>query len=196
MYFFNPLTKAFLIKQKQAVKNSGEKVIKQLTILYSDLKTAKELVYDPGGYDLKNLTIHTEGSSYSSCSYEIKGKIIEYRSSKITPSKTGQFVTIWRRNKEGITRPFDSSDEMDFIIISSATDENFGLFVFPKPVLLIKGIISQNSEGGKRGMRVYPPWDIVSNKQAEKTQSWQKKYFAWIKGNNQTYLSLIKTLLK
>ena len=59
------------------MKNSGEKVIKQLTILYSDLKTAKELVYDPCGYDLKNLTIHSEGSAYNACSYELDGKIMK-----------------------------------------------------------------------------------------------------------------------
>lgn len=178
------------------MKHAGGEVFKQSNILYSDLKTAKELVYDPCGYDLKNLTIHTEGSAYSACSYELAGKIIEYRASKITPSKTGQFVTIWRRNKEGITQPHDSSEEMDFIIISSGKDDNFGLFIFPKSVLLSKGIISQNGEGGKRGIRVYPPWDMVSNKQAEKTQSWQKKYFVWINDNDQNYLSLTKTLLK
>lgn len=178
------------------MKHEVEKVFKQTNILYSDLKTAKELVYDPCGYDLKNLTIHTEGNAYSACSYELEGKIIEYRTSKITALKTGQFVTIWTRNKQRITQPFDSSDKLDFIIISSGKDDNFGLFIFPKSVLLSKGIISQNGEGGKRGIRVYPPWDKVSNKQAEKTQSWQKKYFVWVKDNKQSYLELTKTLLK
>lgn len=178
------------------MKHEVEKVFKQTNILYSDLKTAKELVYDPCGYDLKNLTIHTEGNAYSACSYELEGKIIEYRTSKITPLKTGQFVTIWRRNNKGITQPFDSSDKMDFIIISSVKDDDLGLFIFPKSVLLSKGIISQKGEGGKRGIRVYPPWDMVSTKQAENTQSWQEKYFVWIKDNEQNYLNLIKTLLK
>ena len=174
----------------------GKKSLRNSNIIYTDLKSAKELVYDPCGYDLKNLTIHSEGSAYSACSYELEGKIIEYRAAKITPLKSGQFVTIWRRNNKGITRPFDSSDEMDFIIISSGKDDNFGLFIFPKSVLLSKGIISQKGEGGKRGIRVYPPWDMVSNKQAEKTQSWQQKYFMWVKGNRQNHFDLIKTLLK
>ena len=178
------------------MKHAGGEVLRQINILYSDLKTAKELVYDPCGYDMKNLTIHTEGSAYSACCYELAGRIIEYRASKITTSKTGQFVTIWKRNKEGITQPFDSSDKLDFIIISSGKDDNFGLFIFPKSVLLSKGIISQKGEGGKRGIRVYPPWDMVSTKQAEKTQSWQQKYFMWVKGNRQNHFDLIKTLLK
>jgi len=174
----------------------GKKSLRNSNIIYTDLKSAKELVYDPCGYDLKNLTIHSEGSAYSACSYELEGKIIEYRAAKITPLKSGQFVTIWRRNKEGITRPFDSSDEMDFIIISCGKDDNFGLFIFPKSVLLSKGIISQKNEGGKRGIRLYPPWDMVSNNEAENTQSWQKNYFVWVKDNHQSHLDLIKTLLK
>jgi hypothetical protein len=36
-----------------------------------------------------------------------------------------------------------------------------------------KGIITKNGKEGKRGIRVYPPWDIATNKQAEKTQRWQ-----------------------
>jgi hypothetical protein len=44
-------------------------------------------------------------------------------------------------------------------------------------------------------MRVYPPWDIAINKQAEKTQSWQTKYFLPIKNNNETDLALAKKLL-
>mgnify|MGYP000598442115 CR=1 FL=1 len=173
-----------------------KKPLRNSNIIYKDLKSAKELGYDKCGYELKNLKIHLEGSDYSACSYELEGKIIEYRTSKITPLKAGQFVTIWRRNNKGITQPFDSSDKMDFIIISSVKDDDLGLFIFPKSVLLSKGIISQKGEGGKRGIRVYPPWDMVSTKQAENTQSWQEKYFVWIKDNEQNYLNLIKTLLK
>ncbi len=176
------------MQEKKSLRNSN--------IIYKDLKSAKELIYDKCGYELKNLKIHLEGSGYSACSYELEGKIIEYRTSKITPLKTGQFVTIWRRNNKGITQPFDSSDKMDFIIISSVKDDDLGLFIFPKSVLLSKGIISQKGEGGKRGIRVYPPWDMVSTKRAENTQSWQEKYFVWIKDNEQNYLNLIKTLLK
>lgn len=178
------------------MKHASGEVLNQINILYRNLKTAKELVYDPSGFDLKNLTIHTEGRAYSACSYELAGKIIEHRASKITPSKKGQFVTIWRRNKEGITKPLDSSEEMDFIIISAGKDDNFGLFIFPKSILLNKGIISLNGKGGKRGIRVYPTWDMVSNKQAEKTQSWQKKYFVWVNDNDQNYLNITKSLLK
>ena len=62
-------------------------------------------------------------------------------------------------------------------------------------MLADKGIITRNGKEGKRGIRVYPPWDIVTSKQAEKTQSWQTKYFLTIKNDNSTDLDLINKLI-
>ncbi|MGL4629999.1 MAG: MepB family protein [Leadbetterella sp.] len=118
------------------------------------------------------------------------------RVSKITPTKTGQFVTIWKRNEEGITEPFDGKDDIDFVIIVSKRDDTIGQFIFLKSVLLEKGIFSLNGKGGKRGIRVYPPWDKVESKQAEKTQAWQKKYFVEIKKNDGDNLSLMQLLFQ
>lgn len=104
-------------------------------------------------------------------------------------------MTIWKRNKEGITEPFDISDDLDFIIITSKSGDNFGQFIFPKSVLADKGIITRNNKKGKRGIRVYPPWDIVKNKQAAKTQIWQAKYFITIKNDTSIDIDLIMKLL-
>ena len=159
----------------------------------TDLLIAKELIYDKCGFELTNMKFNKESTEYSACSFKLNGKTIVYRSSKITPTKTGQFVTIWKRSKNGITEPYDFSDDMDFLIITTRSGENFGQFVFPKSVLADKGIITRGKEG-KRGMRVYPPWDITTNKQAEKTQSWQIKFFLTIKTDNSTDLDFIKKL--
>jgi hypothetical protein len=168
-----------------------------LTIInsfHTDLKVAKELVYDKFGFDLTDPKLNSESAEYGACSFELNGKAIQHRVSKITPTKTGQFVTIWKRNKDGITKPFEISDDLDFIIITSKSGDNFGQFIFPKAVLADKGIITRSGKEGKRGIRVYPPWDIATNKQAEKTQSWQIKYFLTIKNRRLTDLSLIKKL--
>jgi hypothetical protein len=159
-----------------------------------DLNIAKELIYDKCGFDLTDLKLNSEGTEYGASSFSLNGKKIQYRVSKITPTKAGQFVTIWKRNKNGITAPFDISDDIDFIVIASKSDGNFGQFIFPKSVLADKGIITRNGKEGKRGIRVYPPWDIATNKQAEKTQTWQAKYFLTIRNDNATNLSLIKQL--
>ncbi len=146
-------------------------------------------------FEFSNLVIDSESEEYQACSFKLNSFQIIHRLSKITPTKIGQFVTIWKRNDKGITAPFDVSDNFDFIVITSKSDEKLGQFVFPKAVLLEKGIISNNNNSGKRGIRVYPPWDIPTSKQAEKTQSWQTKYFYSI-NNNSLDFELEKRLFK
>ena len=161
---------------------------------HNDLKIAKKLVYDKCGFDLTDTNLHTESTAYGACSFQLNGKTIQHRISKITPTKTGQFVTLWKRNKDGITEPFDFSDNIDFIIITARSADNFGQFIFPIAVLADKGIITRNGKEGKRGIRVYPPWDIATNKQAEKTQNWQIEYFITIKTDILFDLDWIKQL--
>lgn len=143
----------------------------------SSLKTIKEFVYDPCGLVCSNFTQHSESVEYEACSFELNGKKIQHRVSKITPTKTGQFVAIWKRNQEGKTEPYHSSDDLDFMCITSVSGADFGQFMFPKSVLIEKGILTTNTKSGKRGMRVYPPWDVATNQQAQKTQAWQLNYF-------------------
>lgn len=166
-----------------------------INFFHDDLKIAKELVYDQCNFDFSDPKLNAESIEYGACSFELDSKKIQHRVSKITPTKTGQFVTLWKRNKDGITEPFDYSDEIDFIIITARSGDNFGQFIFPKTVLADKGIITQNGKSGKRGIRVYPPWDIPKNKQAEKTQSWQIIYFLTIKEDGFTNFRLLKKLL-
>ena len=161
--------------------------------LTSELLQIKELVYDKCNFEFSKLVIDSESEEYQACSFKLNSFEIIHRFSKITPTKIGQFVTIWKRNNKGITAPFDVLDNFDFIVITSKSEKNLGQFVFPKAVLLEKGIISKNNISGKRGIRVYPPWDIPTSKQAEKTQLWQTKYFYSI--NKDTFdIELVKKL--
>jgi len=169
---------------------------KILNNFHSNLKIVIQCVYDKCGFELTNPKLDTESVKYGACSFELDGKTIQHRVSKITPTKAGQFVTIWKRNKDGITEPFDTADALDYIIITSKSDENFGQFIFPKAVLADQGIITVKGKSGKRGIRVYPPWDVVTSKQAEKTQSWQTKYFFLIKKDNSVHLDWVKELFQ
>lgn len=123
------------------------------------------------------LTVYNESKEYSACAFKIKEQTIEFRASKITPKKVGQFVAIWKRDAEGITQPFDEKDSFNYFIIACETEDRFGAFVFPKSVLIENKIISINGCGGKRGIRVYPTWDTAVNPQSKKTQAWQRQYF-------------------
>jgi hypothetical protein len=164
--------------------------------MQSELQEAKEFLFDRCGFEFSNLKQNLESAEYGACSFELNAKKIQYRVSKITPTKTGQFVTIWKRNIEGITEPFSISDDLDFIIITSKSGDNFGQFIFPKSVLANQGIISSKDKAGKRGIRVYPPWDQVTNKQAQKTQSWQTKYFFTITKDNANEIELLLELFE
>ena len=135
----------------------GEDTLTTVSILPKELKIVKTLIYDNCGLDLTNLKLNTESLEYEACSFELNNKKIQYRLAKITPRKTGQFVTIWKRDKDGKTKPLDISDDLDFIIISAKRENDFGQFVFPKFILAEKGIITGNNKEGKRGIRIYPP---------------------------------------
>lgn len=134
-------------------------------------------LYTQSTIQINQLVIEKESKDYKACNFYLHKKKCFYREAKITPKKTGQFVTFWKRNKEGIIEPFHEKDKFDFYIITVRSKNNSGLFLFPKKTLLAKNIISTDTKEGKRGFRVYPAWDIPNNKQATKTQEWQLHYF-------------------
>ena len=159
------------------------------------LQAIKQLVYDNSNCRLEDFRSGRESLEYDACSFKLNGQKTEHRSSKITPTKTGQFVTLWKRNKEGETQPYDICDDIDLVLITSKSEDKLGQFIFPKSVLLEKGVISRNGKNGKRGMRVYPPWDKTTSKQAKSTQAWQNRYFLNINGDNSFDRELAKSLL-
>lgn len=161
----------------------------------SDLQLAEKLLYNECGFQFQKLVWNSESGNYGACSFELNSKLIQYRVANITPKKIGHFVAIWKRNNKGITTPFDVLDSLDFMIISVRDSENFGQFIFPKSVLISHGIISQNEKGGKRGIRVYAPWDKPENKQAIKTQAWQINYFVEMNEDSLTDLEKVKRIL-
>lgn len=145
--------------------------------IHPDLYFARTLVYDLCHFHYTDPILEHESQEYGAAAFQINNYHALFRTSKITPTKTGQFVTIWKRNNKGPIEPFHISDDIDLIIISSRKDDHMGQFIFPKDVLYIKGIISDNIKEGKRGIRVYPPWDDPVNSQGSKTQKWQLEYF-------------------
>lgn len=158
------------------------------------LQIIKETIYDPRQLTLTELKINSESQEYAACTFLLNTKKIIYRQAKITPTKSGQFVTIWKRNTAGVTEPYANEDAFDFFIITVQEKELLGQFIFPKEVLSAKGIITHNNKGGKRGMRVYAPWNIVTSKQAITTQSWQAAYFYNLNPANKETIDRISNL--
>ncbi|GGG10459.1 hypothetical protein GCM10011344_08940 [Dokdonia pacifica] len=135
-----------------------------------NLKQIKTEVYDRCALNISDFTFELESREYDACRFMLNGKHVISRSAKITPKKVGQFVTFWKRYNDGPIEPFMDDDQIDFFVVSVRSDLGFGQFVFPKSILIKKGIISTKTKDGKRAFRVYPNWDIPTSKQAYSTQ--------------------------
>src|SRR5690554_8030315 len=160
----------------------------------NNLKQIKAEVYEKSGLKMSDFKTETESKEYDACRFELNGRKIISRNSKITPKKVGQFVTFWKRNGNGPIEPFEENDHIDFYVVNVRTENEFGQFVFPKSVLIKKGIITTSKKEGKRAFRVYPDWDATKSNQAKRTQKWQLKYFYQI--NDSTDLNKVAELYK
>lgn len=145
--------------------------------IHPDLFEAIKFAYEPRGLQAHNFFEEAESKDYGAFTFEMNDKRIKFRVGKITPTKIGQFVTLWKRIGSGPIMPYDMSDPIDLFVISVRKPGHLGQFVFPKNILLEKGIVSKEQIGGKRAIRVYPPWDITESSQAKRSQDWQLKYF-------------------
>lgn len=159
-----------------------------------DLILIREILFDNCNFDITQPTLETESSEYGACTFTLNNLNILFRTAKITPTKTGQFVTLWKRINHGPIQPFDSTDPIDLFIVSTRKDDRIGLFIFPKSALITKEIVTDIKEG-KRAIRVYPPWDITTSKQAQKTQKWQLDYFLEILDDNSFNRELANLLI-
>ena len=145
--------------------------------IHSDLLATKAFVYNPCSFDSSPPQLEAQNAEYGAYVFNLNGLSIRFRVAKITPTKVGQFVTLWERIGDGPIQPYDALDSVDLFVISTREGKNFGQFIFPKSVLSEHDILSSKGKGGKRGIRVYPPWAKTTSSQAQKTQKWQLEYF-------------------
>ncbi|MEV6553418.1 MepB family protein [Streptomyces sp. NPDC051597] len=162
--------------------------------LPDDLVAARTRVYDPSGFVCTRPVPEPESAEYAAHGFTLDGLAVRFRVARTTPTKVGQFVTVWQRSAQGPIRPFDVDDGIDLFVISSRDNGHFGQFVFPREVLCERGIVSRAGVGGKRGFRVYPPWVTTTNRQARGTQAWQVAYFLRLDEDGQADTARARTL--
>lgn len=145
----------------------------------NDLDTFVKNLWVKSGMQLTNpMEFDMESAEYGACCFELDAKKIIFRVAKTTPTKIGQFLTLWKRpSPSAEIAPYDASDPFDFLVIYTSNLGESGLFVFSRALLTKMGVLSSSAHPGKRAFRVYPPWSIPIAKQAVKTQAWQTKYF-------------------
>ena len=159
------------------------------------IQKLEDFVLKSMNLSLSNLEKDLECDEYIGYNFNVNEFSIKFRKAKITPKKVGQFVTLWKRNADKQTEPFDENDLFDYYIIATEEDSKLGFYIFPKAILIEKNILTSAKKEGKRGFRVYPNWVKPENKQAEKTQNWQQDYFVEII-NNQSDLKQVNKLIK
>ena len=144
-----------------------------------DLHAALREIYETAGLTVTSAAVREpESAEYGAYRIGLSGRNIVFRVAKTTPTKIGQFVTIWKRPAPGDEiAPFDLNDDVDFVVVSVYDATHRGQFVFDRKQLLVADIMSRNGDGGKRAIRVYPPWCKPVVKMAINTQRWQLHYF-------------------
>jgi hypothetical protein len=164
---------------------------------HPDLQAALALAYAPCGFSLDQLQPALESADYAACTLLLGGLRVQYRVAKITPTKAGQFVTLWKRVGRGPIQPFEAGDPVDLFVVSTRSGPQLGQFVFPKTVLLAQGVVAGDgrADSGKRALRVYPPWDTTTSRQAQHTQAWQLRYFVDMSEGQVVDLARVKALL-
>lgn len=141
------------------------------------VKNVRSNIYAKCGLKIDKFFPEKESSEYYAHTFVLQDKNVLFRVAKKTPTKTGWFVTIWKRGADNIITPYDEYDSVDFVVIAVYDNNSVGEFIFSKAVLLKENIFSTKSKEGKRAMRVYTPWDKSTSLQAIKTQKWQNQFF-------------------
>lgn len=75
--------------------------------IHRDLLDTKELVYSPCRFDCSKPIPEAQNAEYGAYVFNLNGLSIRFRAAKITPTKVGQFVTIWERSGDGPIQPYD-----------------------------------------------------------------------------------------
>jgi hypothetical protein len=158
------------------------------------VKNVKSNMYAKYGLKIENFLPEEESSEYHGHTFTLKNKNGLFRIAKKTPTKTGWFVTIWKRDADNIIVPYDRIDAIDFVVIAVSDNNNVGEFIFSKTILLKKNIFSEDAKEGKRAIRVYTPWDTTISTQAAKTQKWQGQFFVDLGSSNSEHTLTIKNL--
>jgi len=123
-------------------------------------------------------TPEPENAGYGASMANIDGQRWRVRTARVTPTKAGAFVSVWRRSAGGGTEPFPASEGVHGLLVFVLDQDRRGLFRFTSAHLRDLGVASADGCSGKRGFRVYPEWSEGLNAQARRTQRAQAAAFS------------------
>ncbi|MGE6415591.1 MepB family protein [Planococcus kocurii] len=145
---------------------------------YKVLAYVNKMIYEPNKFILKSIQEEQQNAKYGAGTFQLSFNTVRFRVAKITPTKIGQFVAFWEKDKNNKNQPYSYEEAPELLVITTFKGEyEFGQFIFPKEILFNQNILRSESSKGKMAVRVYPSWDIPTSKQAMETQKWQLPYF-------------------
>lgn len=128
--------------------------------------------------DLASVEPEEQNGDYESGLVVLSGQRWRLRAARLTPTKPGAFVAVWRRSAQGNTEPFPADEAVaGLAVFVSEEDQRRGVFWFTAEHLRELGVTSSHRHPGKRGFRVYPAWCTGLNRQASRTQAAQSAAF-------------------
>lgn len=127
--------------------------------------------------EVKDLTEEKYNQDYEALTFSFKEETYQSRLAKKTPTKAGYFVTCWTKDENNCNQPYSKEAFADYLMSIVIDEELSGYFLFPRELLVEKGILTTFEHKGKMAFRVYPKWCNQLNKTAGQTQKWQCKYF-------------------
>ncbi|WP_117170117.1 MepB family protein [Paraliobacillus sediminis] len=152
---------------------------------FKALTYVNENFYEPNNFFIEAIEEETQNSDYGAGIYQLNSKSVRFRVAKKTPTKIGQFVAFWEKDRNYKNQAFSYEKATDLLVINTFTGEgNFGQFIFPKEVLVKRNILKTATTKGKMAIRVYPRWEKPTSKQAIETQKWQLEYFVEVDNSN------------
>ncbi|MCT3046360.1 MepB family protein [Leuconostoc mesenteroides] len=127
--------------------------------------------------DVTRVSEESQNNEYEGTTLFVGNKSLRTRLAKKTPTKQGYFVVLWEKDDRGQNKPFDAYNSPELLVVCVIDNQQKGVFIFPKVLLVQQKILSSQQTKGKMAFRVYPDWVVELNKTAQRTQTWQKNYF-------------------
>jgi hypothetical protein len=153
---------------------------------YKALTFVNNNFYEPNHFIINDIREEAQNSDYGAGIFQLNSKSVRFRVAKKTPTKIGQFVAFWEKDRNHKNQAFSFEHATDFLVINTFKNKNnYGQFVFPKEILLKQNILKTATTNGKMAIRVYPRWETPTSKQAIETQKWQLEYFVEVNKQNQ-----------
>jgi hypothetical protein len=123
--------------------------------------------------------IHYEeqNQAYEGLTFTAANQTFRSRRVKKTPKKKGYFVALWEKDRRGQNQAYSVNSSTDKLVLTILDGHHSGQFIFPRALLIAKGIVKTETTAGKMAFRIYPPWVHDLNTSARKTQKWQLPYF-------------------